>query len=263
MLTRRVVYFAHAKLFAPPRTTVVVMTQRSPWWYRQRGLILAAVYVLGLFGPSLLWSLGGRQDESLAAWAGARLGSFGPRLVLAMGTLLAILAWAIRVWGASYLSARVVWNPDARTNALLVDGPFRYLRNPLYLGSALLALGIGTLASPYGFAVLIVGHAIFLPMLMRYEERGLRNRYGATYDAYARAVPAFIPRLTPAHVSGSVTGTPSLAQGLRAEILSAALAIGMLEVWFAGSYGGRIFIALWIAGWLAQRLVTPPLSESA
>lgn len=239
------------------------MTQRSPWWYRQRGLVLAAVYALAFFGGSLLWSLGGRQDEALAMWAGARLGSFGPDLVLALGTLLAITAWAIRVWGASYLSARVVWNPDATTNALLVDGPFRYLRNPLYLGNALLALGIGTLAAPYGFAILIIGHAIFLPMLMRFEERGLRERYGAAYDAYARAVPAFIPRLTPAHVNGSVTGTPSLVQGLRAEILSAALVIGMLEVWFAGRYGGIIFIALWIGGWLAQRLVTQPLSESA
>jgi protein-S-isoprenylcysteine O-methyltransferase Ste14 len=241
----------------------MAMAPRSPWWYRQRGLVLAAVYVLGFFGGSLLWSLGGRQDESLAVWTGAQLGSFGPDLVLASGTLLAIMAWAIRVWGASYLSARVVWNPDARTNALLVDGPFRYLRNPLYLGNALLALGIGTLASPYGFAILIIGHAFALPMLIRFEERGLRERYGAAYDAYARAVPAFIPRLTPAHVRGSVTGTPSLAQGLRAEILSAALAIGMLEVWFAGSYGGKIFIALWIGGWLAQRLVTQPLNESA
>ncbi|HTZ54953.1 MAG TPA: isoprenylcysteine carboxylmethyltransferase family protein [Candidatus Acidoferrum sp.] len=239
------------------------MTQHSPWWYRQRGLVLTAVYVVAFFGGSLLWSLGGREDESLAAWAGARLGGFGPGLVLALGSLLAITAWAIRVWGASYLSARVVWNPDARTNALLVDGPFRYLRNPLYLGSALLALGIGTLASPYGFAILVIGHAIFLPMLIRYEERGLRQRYGAAYEAYARAVPAFIPRLTSAHVSGSVTAAPSLAQGLRAEILTAALAAGMLEVWFAGRYGGKIFIALWFGGWFAQRLVAPPLSESA
>lgn len=242
---------------------MVAITQRSPWWYRQRGAVLAAVYVLAFFGGSLLWTLGGREDESLAAWAGTRLGNFGPDLVLALGTLLTIMAWAIRVWGASYLSARVVWNPDATTNALLVDGPFRYLRNPLYLGNALLALGIGTLASPFGFAILIIGHAIFLPMLMRFEERGLHERYGTAYDAYARAVPAIIPRLTPAHVNGSVTGTPSLAQGLRAEILSAALAVGMLEVWFAGRYGGKIFIALFIAGWFAQLLVTQPRSESA
>lgn len=135
------------------------MTQHSPWWYRLRGAVMGTIYLAGFFGT---------------AWSGSSVIAIAPRLLLTLATLLVIAGWAIRVWGSSYLSARVVWNPDAKTNTLLVDGPFRYLRNPLYFGNALLALGIGMLATPLGLAVIVLGHAIFLPMLMSYEASGLR-----------------------------------------------------------------------------------------
>jgi protein-S-isoprenylcysteine O-methyltransferase Ste14 len=241
----------------------MVMTEHSPWWYRLRGLVLGLIFVAAFFGGSALWSIGGRTYWPVTAWAGLPMGEQGPELLLAIATLLVIAGWAVRVWGSSYLSARVVWNPDARTDALLVDGPFRYVRNPLYLGNALFATGIGMLATPYGFAIIVIGHSVFLPMLMHYEARGLRARYGSVYDTFAREVPAFVPRLTPATVSGSVSGVPSLAQGLRAEILSACLVMGMVAVWFAGDRSEPIFFALWIGGWIVQRLAAPPLRESA
>jgi protein-S-isoprenylcysteine O-methyltransferase Ste14 len=239
------------------------VTERSPWWYRLRGLVFGLIYLTAFGFGAALWTMGGRPYWPVTVWAGVRMGAYGPHVLLAFATLLVIAAWAIRVWGSSYLSARVVWNPDAKTHALLVDGPFRYVRNPLYLGNALLAGGIGMLATPYGLLIVIIGNAIFLPMLMRYEARGLRRQYGAAYDAYAREVPAFLPRLTPARVIGSVAGVPSLAQGLRSEILCAALVAGMIEVWFAGQLAIPIFYALWIGGWIVQRIAAPPLGESA
>jgi len=88
--------------------------------------------------------------------------------------------------------------PVAPTERLVVGGIYRYVRNPMYLavgstigGQALLlgepvllAYGLGFWALTFGFVRL-------------YEEPTLRDRYGSEYDDYRRAVPGWVPRLTP------------------------------------------------------------------
>jgi protein-S-isoprenylcysteine O-methyltransferase Ste14 len=86
--------------------------------------------------------------------------------------------------------------PVAPTEHLVVGGFYRYVRNPMYLavvaiilGQAL-ALGHRTLLG-YGIAVWIV----FAAFVTLYEEPVLERRYGAQYDAYRRAVRAWVPRV--------------------------------------------------------------------
>ena len=198
---------------------------------------------------------GPNPEITLAGWLAGFLGANWAYPLLALGAAAMVGCFAIRAWGSSYLSASVVWNPDAQTGALLVDGPFGFVRNPLYLGSVLMALGFGMLATPLGFGIIALGHAIFLPMLMGYEARGLHEKYGAAYEAFALAVPAIVPRLTPAHVEGGAARTPSFSQGLRSEIFSACCAIAMILLIVVGwRYGQWIFYALILGGWLAQRI---------
>jgi protein-S-isoprenylcysteine O-methyltransferase Ste14 len=231
------------------------MTQaRSPWWYRFREFAFAALYFVGFVGGD---ALTGGNDPGLPAFvvAGRYLGERGPELLLAFATLCVIACWAIRVWGASYLRAAVVWNPDALDHRLIVAGPFRYLRDPLYLGSLLLAVGFGLLASPLGFAFIVGANAILVGMLIREEATLMRARYGATYDAYRAAVPSLVPRLGPADVPGSETVRPSLAQGLRSEIFSAAFAIAMVLLAFGGPRMLPGFYAIGIAGLVANQIL--------
>ena len=86
--------------------------------------------------------------------------------------------------------------PVAPTEHLVVRGLYRYVRNPMYLavlatiaGQALilgqLVLGV------YGLAVALA----FVAFVRGYEEPTLRDRYGAEYDSYQRAVPGWWPRL--------------------------------------------------------------------
>jgi protein-S-isoprenylcysteine O-methyltransferase Ste14 len=234
------------------------MHDESPGWYRWRGAIFGAIYLAGFYAGSFAWSLVGHAYTPFYAWLGARFGEHGPSAVLAIATLCVFTCWALRMWGSSYLSYGVVWNRDAQANALVVDGPFRFVRNPLYLGNLFLAMGIGSIATPFGFAIIVVGSLIFVLMLAGEETRVLRATYGATFDTYRRAVPALIPRFTPAHVPGSVAGKPSLEQGLRAEIMVAALVVGMILV---ALYGERMFstlLTLWLVGWFVQLFTTRP-----
>src|SRR4029077_12900225 len=86
-------------------------------------------------------------------------------------------------------------------------------RNPLYLGSAILALGAGIATRSWISAlILIVYFAVFYSVVMQREAKELQLRHGASFGEYARAVPLFIPRVTPAKLSGNSAGSFSFAQ---------------------------------------------------
>jgi len=88
--------------------------------------------------------------------------------------------------------------PLAPTRHLVVAGFHRYVRNPIYLGSLLIfageALLFGRLSLLVYAAAGWAGAAVFVRC---YEEPALARRFGAEYEAYRRAVPAWRPRLHP------------------------------------------------------------------
>lgn len=88
-----------------------------------------------------------------------------------------------------------------KNRELTVTGPYAYTRNPLYLGSTMIAAGFAVaLLSWLVAVVLAVGFAvIYIPVIFG-EERFLRSTFPA-FDAYCRSVPRFFPRFTPARLS--------------------------------------------------------------
>jgi hypothetical protein len=90
---------------------------------------------------------------------------------------------------------------------LTMTGPYGYTRNPLYLGSAMLALGAGIAMDSWISAVILGAYfALFYSIVMRREEGELRAQHGAAFDEYARAVPLLFPRVTAARGMSSSTG---------------------------------------------------------
>jgi protein-S-isoprenylcysteine O-methyltransferase Ste14 len=80
---------------------------------------------------------------------------------------------------------------------LTTSGPYAYTRNPLYLGSLLLAAGFAIAARSWWIVgvMLLMFAVIYIPVIAG-EERYLRQTF-PDYDDYARHVPRFLPRLTP------------------------------------------------------------------
>jgi protein-S-isoprenylcysteine O-methyltransferase Ste14 len=113
------------------------------------------------------------------------------------GALLVGLAVLLRTWASAYLDSERVHDPNLRTEGVVADGPYRHLRNPLYFGNLLLAVGMGLAASRLGMALLLVGHAVLLSRLIGREEAGLLATQGEPYRAYFAAVPRFWPSLRP------------------------------------------------------------------
>jgi protein-S-isoprenylcysteine O-methyltransferase Ste14 len=106
-------------------------------------------------------------------------------------------AAALRTWAAAYMSSSVVHDEQVRDHRLVADGPYRHLRNPLYLGMILVALGIGLTASRSGFVLIAVAITFFQYRLTRREEMALLATQGAGYRSYLAAVPRMLPSLRP------------------------------------------------------------------
>ena len=88
--------------------------------------------------------------------------------------------------------------PVAPTETLVVGGLYRYVRNPMYLAVLATIVGQGLLlgqAVLFGYAVVVwVAFASFVRL---YEEPHLSQRFGASYQVYRAAVPAWVPRPRP------------------------------------------------------------------
>ena len=126
-----------------------------------------------------------------------------PRSIL-LGALVGIIGLWLRAYAAGYLHKQEV---------LTVTGPYAYTRNPLYLGSAILALGAAIATrSWFSGLILIVYFAVFYSIVMQREASELHARHGVSFEEYARNVPLFIPRLTATKLPGDSAGSFSLAQ---------------------------------------------------
>ncbi len=120
------------------------------------------------------------------AYAGVFLYAARPQLFHAWaGIALAAIGLGIRIWAAGYLK---------KDKELAVDGPYAWIRNPLYFGSFLLGLGLslasGRPALLVAFTILFV--AIYLPVMKKEEEELVRS-FGARYGTYRQQVPLFWP----------------------------------------------------------------------
>jgi protein-S-isoprenylcysteine O-methyltransferase Ste14 len=124
--------------------------------------------------------------------------------IFALGAALAFLAALVRTWGAAYLQSDVVHDWNLRGETLVADGPYRYVRNPLYLGGVLVAVGFGAVASRLGFVVLVCGLTLFYYRLILREESLLNETQGEPYRRYLQAVPRLLPSLRPRLAAGGL-----------------------------------------------------------
>lgn len=110
------------------------------------------------------------------------------------------------LWLRAYAAGYVKKNAEVTTT-----GPYAYTRNPLYLGSMLIAFGFVLAArTPWiAVALALLFAVIYIPVI-RSEEAFLRANF-AGYSDYAARVPRLIPRLTPAQSSASGSGAFSAA----------------------------------------------------
>ena len=145
--------------------------------FKNRGALLAA--------PALLLAIFGKPN--LAS--------------IALGLPLALAGEAIRIWAVGY-SGPTTRADSVTAPKLVTAGPYAHVRNPLYVGNFITALGFAlaftgrnTPLERAGLLGLSLGTMLAVyATIVPHEEEYLRATFGADYDEYAQRVPRILPR---------------------------------------------------------------------
>jgi protein-S-isoprenylcysteine O-methyltransferase Ste14 len=161
---------------------------------KQTAAVGSAVFFLAAPGV-----MAGLVPWWLTAWqVGTPLPFMMPVRVLGAVLLVAGLGALVRAFWGFVVEGLGTPAPVAPPDRLVVGGLYRYVRNPMYV--AVLSVIIGQ-ALMLGQPVLLAYAAVFwvtvASFVRFYEEPTLSSRFGAQYEAYRRAVPAWWPRLRP------------------------------------------------------------------
>lgn len=236
--------------------------------FRLRMAIHAIIIVLGFWAP---WidALGIGRRISLLEWlaletsrAGILSFAAATPVLIVLAALIAALGAVLRLWGTAYLGAATVQHLDMKAGALMADGPYRYVRNPLYLGLWLMVLALAFMMPPTGALVSLVLITLFEIRLILGEEAFLSAQFGEPYQAYLRSIPRIIPRMrSPLPRSGA---KPHWLLAIPAEIMPIGVFVTLAA--FSWSYNNRLMgrailvtfgISLVVRALLPQKEATP------
>ena len=143
--------------------------------------------VPGIVAGALPWVIGSSAG-SPSGWPMRTIG-----LALAVAGVVLLL-----VCFAGFVAARGTPAPVAPTEQLVVEGPYRYVRNPMYVAVLTIVLGQTLWHASLGLVLYgVLAWAVMAAFVRLYEEPALRARFGSDYATYRAAVPAWIPRVRP------------------------------------------------------------------
>jgi protein-S-isoprenylcysteine O-methyltransferase Ste14 len=185
------------------------------------------------------------------------------KLLIAFGALLVFLSALFRTWATAYLRTEIVHDAPLYAEALVANGPYRYVRNPLYFANVPMAIGMGFMASRLGWFFMVVAMIFSMLRLIGREEDELLKTQGESYRAYLRAVPRFWPALTPRVAPG---GTPARwGQAFAGEMF--IWLIGVAELCFAITLNlklsGIVLAGSFVVYFLAVYVVKKSAGQSA
>jgi protein-S-isoprenylcysteine O-methyltransferase Ste14 len=212
--------------------------------FRFRLPVFLLLYLLGFFPP---WEWGTGHGSNGTLWLAsstlfARSGwiSLAAATVVVTAAALACLVMGtiLRVWGTAYLGPGVMGDTAMQGSRFVAAGPYRYVRNPLYLGAWLLASGASMLMPPGGACFFLIAFSLLVRFLISIEERFLSIKLGEAYQQYRRRVPRWWPRGRAIAVTAAAH--PEWAQAALAETYPIAFTVCFAI--FAWRYNARVLI---------------------
>ena len=188
----------------------------SVFEFRFAVAILLVVLAVGFWSPGVhgptVWML-------LAGWLSHQHWLTIRPASLTVGyaaALLALLAAWLRTWAAAYVGSRIVSSRTLHADRVVTEGPYRYFRHPIYVGSEMHLCALGILMPLYGAVFVIVCGAILFYRLALLEESRLSQH--EAYRAYSARVRRFGPSLLSADFAPAQPARPRWGQAFLGEI---------------------------------------------
>ena len=160
---------------------------------------------------------------------------------LILGFIIALTGETVRFWGVSICGSETRTTGAVGATNLITDGPFGFVRNPLYVGNILIYTGCGVMSNalfPWLPIAALVFFGLQYYLIVTREEKFLKEAFADEYNRYMQKVPRFFPRLIPYRGEHSFHRDPDFTRGLRSETRTlqafAAVVIIILFRFFAG-----------------------------
>ncbi|NNN08145.1 MAG: isoprenylcysteine carboxylmethyltransferase family protein [Acidimicrobiaceae bacterium] len=158
-----------------------------------RNLVFSVV-VPGLGGGYVPWLILSKNGRL------ARPTEWYPMLLVAGG--LALYICCVWVFGSKGRGTPGIWDPPRH---VVTVGPYRWVRNPIYVGALVIISGEAWMYSSVDLLIYVGSLAVaFHLLVIIYEEPRLRRHFGEEYKSYCRVVSRWVPRRVSA---GQVNGT--------------------------------------------------------
>ncbi|MCX5781501.1 MAG: isoprenylcysteine carboxylmethyltransferase family protein [Elusimicrobia bacterium] len=142
-------------------------------------------------------------------------------LSISIGLMIMLLGETIRFWGVSIVGVETrVTKTGVGATSLITNGPFAYVRNPLYIGNILLYVGACVMSMalfPWLLIATVIGSYVQYYFIIRLEEEYLINKYGDKYKEYSNNVSRFMPKLRPYQDFSYSFEVPNIKEGLTSE----------------------------------------------
>jgi len=172
--------------------------------FRFRFLIHATIYLLGFNVPWDRWlrldmDASGSTWLLLSTWMARNhwLSFSGATIaLLVFGALCALIAALLRTSGSAYMGFSTVQSFSMHGDRVVAAGPYRFVRNPLYLGIIVMTFSLALLMPPSGAIFCIVCVILFELVLIAGEELFLTEKLGQSYLQYRARVPKLLPALS-------------------------------------------------------------------
>jgi len=152
---------------------------------------------------------------------------------------MAIFGEVLRFWGVAYAGSLTRVTGNVGAPAVVMAGPFAFVRNPLYVGNMLLYIGIGVVSNALYPWLTITATVYFLAqyaLIVSLEEEFLEREFGAGYLEYRKNVPRFIPRLIPYATPLQAEQLPKWSDALKSERRTLqAIALVGVALWVRGA----------------------------
>lgn len=157
----------------------------ASWAFRSRGLV--GGLLVAIFGAAVILSA--------PAWPEA---VWGQILFEVLGWMVFVAGAALRFWATLYIGGR-------KRLTVVCDGPYSLCRNPLYVGTFLIAFSAALMLQSLTFALGILLGAIFYAWAtVPAEERYLRETLGEPYQRYCQRTPRFWPQFAAFHTPKTI-----------------------------------------------------------
>lgn len=218
--------------------------------YRHRYMIHGLVYTLGLSAPwtpllptpyrAPVWSFVQNNSvwfllsNALSKPSYLHFAEYWNALLVVM-IVFAIAGAALRTWGAAYLGATTVQRGAMMGDRIVADGPYRFVRNPLYLGTLLNSVALAFLMRPEAAVLTLILLTVLQLRLIGSEEPYLTERLGQPYESYLARVPRLLPSLRP--IAGTSAPKPSWKSGILSEVYVIGTALTLITVGWSRGFG--------------------------